>query len=416
MANVSSSNGLEKRPKLRFPGFNEPWRAERLSDFADRVTRKNSKNETDLPLTISSKDGLVDQVSYFNKTVASKDMSGYYLLKNGEFAYNKSYSVGYDFGSIKRLDRYPMGALSTLYICFALKRHDSDFVKAYFDSLKWYREIYMISAEGARNHGLLNVPTEEFFDTKHYLPENTGEQRKIADFLIALDRRIEAQQSLVDNLKKYKRGAFEAIFTQKHRLVPKGEQTEWKIFRLSDFASRVTRKNGTNTDVPLTISAQYGLIDQRKFFSKTVASSDMSGYYLLHRGEFAYNRSTSNDYPLGSIKRLELHEMGAVSTLYLCFAIDENVIHPELAKWYFESSLWHRGIREICAEGARNHGLLNVPTDGFFTTTHVLPSDRVEQEKIAQYLSCIQQRCDTAEEELDLLLHLKNGMVQQLFI
>ena len=416
MANVSSSNGLEKRPKLRFPGFDEPWRAERLSDFADRVTRKNSKNETDLPLTISSKDGLVDQVSYFNKTVASKDMSGYYLLKNGEFAYNKSYSVGYDFGSIKRLDRYPMGALSTLYICFALKRHDSDFIKAYFDSLKWYREIYMISAEGARNHGLLNVPTEEFFDTKHYLPEDANEQRKIADFLIALDRRIEAQQSLVDNLKKYKRGAFEAIFTQKHRLVPKGEQAEWKTFRLSDFASRVTRKNGTNTDVPLTISAQYGLIDQRKFFSKTVASSDMSGYYLLHRGEFAYNRSTSNDYPLGSIKRLELHEIGAVSTLYLCFAIDENVIHPELAKWYFESSLWHRGIREICAEGARNHGLLNVPTEGFFTTTHILPSDSEEQEKIAQYLSYIQQRCDKAEEELDLLLHLKNGMIQQLFI
>ena len=93
-------------------------------------------------------------------------MSGYYLLKNGEYAYNKSYSVGYDFGSVKRLDRYDMGALSTLYICFALKKHDSDFINAYFDSLKWYREIYMISAEGARNHGLLNVPTDEFFGTK----------------------------------------------------------------------------------------------------------------------------------------------------------------------------------------------------------------------------------------------------------
>ena len=167
MANVSSSNGLEKRPKLRFPGFDDPWKAEKLSDFAERVTRKNTNNETSLPLTISSKDGLVDQISYFNKTVASKDMSGYYLLKNGEYAYNKSYSVGYDFGSVKRLDRYDMGALSTLYICFALKKHDSDFIKAYFDSLKWYREIYMISAEGARNHGLLNVPTDEFFDTKH---------------------------------------------------------------------------------------------------------------------------------------------------------------------------------------------------------------------------------------------------------
>ena len=212
MANVSSSNGLEKRPKLRFPGFDEPWKAEKLSDFAERVTRKNTNNETSLPLTISSKDGLVDQISYFNKTVASKDMSGYYLLKNGEYAYNKSYSVGYDFGSVKRLDRYDMGALSTLYICFALKKHDSDFIKAYFDSLKWYREIYMISAEGARNHGLLNVPTDEFFDTKHYMPQDSAEQQKIADFMIVLERRIGAQQSLVDNLKKYKRGLLSNAF------------------------------------------------------------------------------------------------------------------------------------------------------------------------------------------------------------
>ena len=235
MANVSSSNGLEKRPKLRFPDFDEPWIAEKLSDFAERVTRKNSNNETDLPLTISSKDGLVDQISYFNKAVASKDMSGYYLLRNGEYAYNKSYSVGYDFGSIKRLDRYPMGALSTLYICFALKKHDTDFIKAYFDSLKWYKEIYMISAEGARNHGLLNVPTDEFFATKHYLPENAAEQSKIADFLIALDRRIDAQQSLVDNLKKYKRGVVRTLLTPDSCCIAGATWTTAKIGDLGSF-------------------------------------------------------------------------------------------------------------------------------------------------------------------------------------
>ena len=140
--------------------------------------RKNSNNETELPLTISSKDGLVDQVTFFNKKVSSKDMSGYYLLKNGEFAYNKSYSNGYDFGSIKRLERYEMGALSTLYICFSLKKHCSDYIKHYFDSLKWYRQIYIISAEGARNHGLLNVPTDDFFATIHFLSPDIEEQKK----------------------------------------------------------------------------------------------------------------------------------------------------------------------------------------------------------------------------------------------
>lgn len=202
MNNVSSSNGLDKLvPRLRFPEFPEEWQAIKLSDFVERITRKNNKNQTNLPLTISSKDGLVDQITYFSKTVASKDMSGYYLLMNGEFAYNKSYSVGYDFGSIKRLDRYPMGALSTLYICFTLKKYDSDFMKFYFDSLKWYREIYMIAAEGARNHGLLNVPTEAFFETRHTLPMSIAEQQKIASFLTLIDKRIAKQRELVESLK-----------------------------------------------------------------------------------------------------------------------------------------------------------------------------------------------------------------------
>ena len=411
---VSSSNGIEKYPKLRFPGFDEPWKTEKLSDFTERITRKNSNNDTQLPLTISSKDGLVDQISYFNKTIASKDMRGYYLLKKGEYAYNKSYSVGYDFGSIKRLDRYSMGALSTLYICFALKKHDTDFIKAYFDSLKWYREIYMISAEGARNHGLLNVPTEEFFETKHYLPENANEQRKIADFLIALDHRIEVQQSLVDNLKKYKRGAFEGVFSRKIKLT--NCNIPWKKFKLSDFSTRITRKNGEQTDIPLTISAQYGLIDQRNFFSKTVASTDMSGYYLLKSGEFAYNRSTSNDYPFGSIKRLEKYEKGAVSTLYICFEINKEVMNSDFITLFFESTKWHKQISEICAEGARNHGLLNVPTNGFFDCVFDLPADLDEQEKIAIFLNAIQDKLDNENKILEQLKLFKKALLQSMFI
>lgn len=204
---------------MRFTEFEEEWKTQKLCDFTERITRKNSDNQTQLPLTISSKDGLVDQVTHFNKQVSSKDMSGYYLLKNGEFAYNKSYSVGYDFGSVKRLDRYPMGALSTLYICFALTKHNSDFMKVYFDSLKWYKEIYMIAAEGARNHGLLNVPTDDFFDTLHILPQNPNEQDKIAKFLILVEKRIEKQQALVDNLKSYKRGLSNTIFGKKTLII-----------------------------------------------------------------------------------------------------------------------------------------------------------------------------------------------------
>ena len=411
MANVSSSNGLEKRPKLRFPGFDEPWRAEKLSDFADRVTRKNSKNETDLPLTISSKDGLVDQVSYFNKTVASKDMSGYYLLKNGEFAYNKSYSVGYDFGSIKRLDRYPMGALSTLYICFALKRHESDFIKAYFDSLKWYREIYMISAEGARNHGLLNVPTEEFFDTKHYLPENTDEQRKIADFLIALDRRIETQQSLVDNLKKYKRGVMQRIFHNMSILSPSGFET----VQLSAIFKKVSRRN-SNGEIKnvITNSAEYGLIPQRDFFDKDIAvDGNTSNYYVIEHGDFVYNPRKSNTAPYGPFNRYEREERGIISPLYTCLVLQAD-IEPSYLAWYFKSDAWYRYIYNNGSQGVR-HDRVSMTDDLLMGIPVIIPSKEA-QLKIANLLDCLESRFQTELSQYESLKSIRVALLQQLFI
>ena len=411
MANVSSSNGLEKRPKLRFPDFDESWRAERLSDFADRVTRKNSKNETDLPLTISSKDGLVDQVSYFNKTVASKDMSGYYLLKNGEFAYNKSYSVGYDFGSIKRLDRYPMGALSTLYICFALKRHESDFIKAYFDSLKWYREIYMISAEGARNHGLLNVPTEEFFDTKHYLPENTDEQRKIADFLIALDRRIETQQSLVDNLKKYKRGVMQRIFRNMSMLSPSGFET----VQLSAIFKKISRRN-SNEEIKnvITNSAEYGLIPQRDFFDKDIAvDGNTSNYYVIEHGDFVYNPRKSNTAPYGPFNRYEREERGIISPLYTCLVLQAD-IEPSYLVWYFKSDAWYRYIYDNGSQGVRYDRVSM--TDGLLMGIPVIIPSKEAQLKIAKLLDCLESRFQTELSQYESLKSIRVALLQQLFI
>lgn len=405
MANVSSSNGLEKRPKLRFPGFDEPWRVERLSDFADRVTRKNSKNETDLPLTISSKDGLVDQVSYFNKTVASKDMSGYYLLKNGEFAYNKSYSVGYDFGSIKRLDRYPMGALSTLYICFALKKHDSDFIKAYFDSLKWYREIYMISAEGARNHGLLNVPTDEFFDAKHYLPENTEEQRKIADFLITLERRIDAQQSLVDNLKKYKRGVMRAIFRGKAILF--SETTKWKSVRLGDECTFFSGGTPRSTDssfyggeIPFIRSGEIHGAKTELFL--TDDGLKHSSAKLVSKGDLivALYGATSGEVDISQID-------GAINQAILC--IRPKLVNRTFLKYLLEDS--KDDILNTYLQGGQG----NLSAEIIKNLVFDIPDDR-SQSAVVDFLDMIDQRISKDLMKLESIATLRSALMQQLFI
>ena len=405
MANVSSSNGLEKRPKLRFPGFDEPWKAEKLSDFAERVTRKNSNNETSLPLTISSKDGLVDQISYFNKTVASKDMSGYYLLKNGEYAYNKSYSVGYDFGSVKRLDRYDMGALSTLYICFALKKHDSDFIKAYFDSLKWYREIYMISAEGARNHGLLNVPTDEFFDAKHYIPQDLAEQRKIANFIIALERRIEAQQSLVDNLKKYNRGLLSQLIAQKKAFDTSGE---WKTVKLGHiFKERTERAKGNETLLAVTISN--GVQRRDEIDLKDNSSDDKSNYKCVYIGDIAYNtmrmwQGASGVSPYN----------GIVSPAYtIVTPIRPDLHNMTFWAYYFKYSPLVQTFQKYSQGLTSDTWNLKFPQ---FSEIAVTMPPISEQDKIAECLSVFDEHCKCEDEKLQALLQVRTSLLQQLFI
>ena len=275
--------------------------------------------------------------------------------------------------------------------------------------------LYGSSKPGKRSFGRFSRPLLEVYFQTSFRYEPKVKSLAVAEiFRYCKGFRLSYSYfCLLD--QKYKRGVFETVFSQKVRLIPRNKRKDWQKYKLSDFATRITRKNGGQSDIPLTISAQYGLIDQRDFFSKTVASADMSGYYLLRSGEYAYNRSTSNDYPFGSIKRLELYPMGAVSTLYLCFRVKDDIVLSDLAKWYFESSQWHRGVNEICAEGARNHGLLNVPTDGFFNTVHTLPSDPEEQLAIASYLSLFQARLDSAQAVLEKLLRIRSGLMQRLF-
>ena len=165
--------------------------------MVDRVTRKNTELQSTLPLTISAQYGLVDQITYFNNRVASSNVSNYYLVLNGEFAYNKSSSDGYPFGAVKRLDMYEMGVLSTLYIVFAIKEKDrisSDYLVTYYDTDNWHKGISEVAAEGARNHGLLNISAEDFLNTTHMKPVDTTEQQRIGDLFKKLDHLITLHQ------------------------------------------------------------------------------------------------------------------------------------------------------------------------------------------------------------------------------
>ena len=212
----------------------------------------------------------------------------------------------------------------------------------------------------------------------------------------------------------------EALFcTPKESMPAKRVSTyskEWKLIKLSDISQRVQTKNtGSKCRQVLTIAAQHGLVNQEDFFNKIVASENLEGYYLLRKGDFAYNKSYSGDYAWGAVKRLDRYEQGVLSPLYICFRPDTAKVDADYLAHYFESKKWHKGIADIAGEGTRNHGLLNISVIDFFNTIHRIP-DLDEQKNIAQVLNLLTFKLSCEQRVMQSLTMQRSYLLQKMFI
>ena len=189
-----------------------------MRDVVERVTRRNDAINTNV-LTISAQRGLISQTDYFNRSVASETLDNYFLLKEGEFAYNKSYSNGYPMGAIKRLNGYSEGVVTTLYICFKLRddTSNSDFFEQYFEAGLLNKALMKITQEGARAHGLLNIAVSDFFEMSICIPPKL-EQEAIADLLVCSDSVIQKNEQEIYQLKAQKKGLMQLLLTGKVRV------------------------------------------------------------------------------------------------------------------------------------------------------------------------------------------------------
>ena len=243
------------------------------------------------------------------------------------------------------------------------------------------------------------------------------EQQKIAKILSTWDKAISTTERLIDNSTQQKKALMQQLLTGKKRLLDESGQRfegEWEDMELGDVCSRVMEKNNGQSTNVVTISAQQGLIRQEEFFKKSVASELLDNYYVLRRGQFAYNKSYSNGYPMGAIKRLNRYEDGVVTTLYICFEIkDLSKTDTDFLEQYFESGLLNRGLTQVAAEGGRAHGLLNVKPSDFMALKFKLPT-YPEQQKIATVLTNADKEIDLLEQQLADLQQEKKALMQVL--
>ncbi len=357
-------------PKIRFKGHTDAWEQRKLEGYLE-VSREKNKDESygkEDVLSVSGEYGIVNQIEFQGRSFAGASVANYGVVEVGDVVYTKSPLKSNPYGIIKT-NKGKSGIVSTLYAVYKPRLNtDSGFVQIYFElDSRMNSYMHPLVNKGAKND--MKVSDENALKGPIIFPK-LEEQKAISQYFSSLDALI--------TLHQCKCNYFEKLITN-----------VWEQRKLGEIVDRITRKNqDLVSTLPLTISAQYGLIDQNEFFDKRVASKDVSGYYLVNKGEFAYNKSTSSDAPWGAIKRLDRYENGVLSTLYIVFAINENAeVDSDYLVTYYDTDLWHRGIREIAAEGARNHGLLNIAPADFFETSLAIPQDIEEQKAIGRYFS-----------------------------
>jgi len=407
-----------KVPAIRFAGFTDPWEQRKLEDIANRVTRKN-EGESDLPLTISSQYGLVDQRTFFNNQVASKDMSGYYLLRKGEFAYNKSTSGDSPWGAVKRLVRYEKGCVSTLYICFGLDGADPDFLVTYYETDRWYKAVQMIAAEGARNHGLLNIAPNDFFDTALILPPSREEQELIGLFFARLDNLITLHQRKYDKLVILIKSMLEKMFPKDGESVPEirfaGFTDPWEQRKLSEVATF-----GGGHTPPMADPDNY-----EDGYVLWVTSQDVKSNYLDRTTTQITEKGAKELtlYPAGSLvmvtrsgilrHTLPVAELRKPSTVNQ----DIRVILPQgecCGEWLLQFFISHN--KELLLEFGKTGTTVESVDFGKIKDMLLYMPSTVEQQQIGDFFAKLDSLITLHQRKLELLQNIKKSLLDKMFV
>ena len=403
MANVSSSNGLEKRPKLRFPGFDEPYRTITLGQIASLVNRNDPTSNAPI-MMLSAGNGFIMQSEKYSRDNAGQSLKKYILLKKGELAYNHGASKAKQYGCCYELTE-DEARIPYVYHCFKVSGAEhTPYVATALNNPKIDRQLKRLVSSSVRMDGLLNISFDDYMSVILHLP-SLKEQTHIADFLKKLDERITAQEELVASLKKYKRGVMRAIFRDKSFVFSKA--TVWKSIRFGDecvFFSGGTPKSTDSSyyggSIPFIRSGE--IHGEKTELFLTEAGLQNSSAKMVSKGDLliALYGATSGEVDISKID-------GAINQAILC-------IRPyDMSKQYLRYLL--EDSKDDIINTYLQGGQGNLSAEIIKNLRVDIP-DSTAQSSVVEFLSMIERRIEMSIAECEQIQAMKRSLIQQLFI
>ena len=397
MANVSSSNGLEKRPKLRFPGFDEPYKQCRIGDiYAERSRRGASDMEL---LSVTMNDGVKPRSEIEGKDNSSEDKSNYKIVRKGDMVYN-SMRMWQGANGISPCD----GIVSPAYTVLMPKQEiNNGYFAALFKSANLINEFRKNSQGMTSDTWNLKYPQIETI--KVQVP-SVSEQDKVSELFGVLDARIVAQAQLIEALKKYKRGLLHDVLSEKIKITTE----TWTEHRIGEFLHSKSIKQLPTTDAPLmAFTATGGVCDKGERYDRGFLVKDASSklYKRTDLNDFIYS---SNNLDVGSIG-LNLYGSAVISDVYEIFSI------KDADPWFISEAIKQKPIMSRILKYRQGclYGQYRIYAEDFLGVFVKIPSYEV-QKKIGAVFSKIDGKIMQEQILLDCLEKARTFFLQQLFI
>ena len=401
MANVSSSNGLEKRPKLRFPGFDEPWSIYKAEELFKNVADKNHPMETVLTI-IQGKGTLPREQAGRNIHYDDASLANYKKVEQGDFIIHlRSFEGGLEMANED-------GIVSPAYTILRCKKpHSSLFYEAYFHTDEFINHILSKSVEGIRDGRQISYEAFKWLGLPYC---DVSEQEKIAQLFCTLGHRIEKQQQMIDALKKYKRGVIQQVFAGR-KGTGKACYPEWQQSSLGEYFTEQTIRTSNTPSTPLvSLTVEDGITPKtERYYREFLVTKEGENYKMIKPGWFAYNPMNAH---LGAIAPNHLGYTAAVSGYYNIFSVNE----PDTICFWEEyltsySMLIHY---KLIATGSLIEKQ-RVHYSQFVRIRRCLPSVE-EQKHLSKLFDTLNKKIANAESTERQLVGMRVSLLQQLFI
>ncbi|MBR2218999.1 MAG: restriction endonuclease subunit S [Alistipes sp.] len=410
-------------PTLRFPEFSSRnWHIKELSKIANLI-KERARNGSYTPMSVTSGIGLISQKEKFGRDISGNQYGNYFVIKKGDFAYNKSATNLYPEGYISMLKNLEIAAVpNSIFTCFKVNREEilPEYLNYLFEDNyhgKWLRKFIEV---GARAHGSLSIDTKKLFELPIVFP-SVIEQQKIADCLSSIDALIKATENKIDELKAHKKGLMQHLFPAEGKTVPEyrfpefQDAGEWKPYRLNDFGSFFRGLTYSTADISndnegIGVLRSTNIQDNRLILDRDLVfvNKTCTAEQRLKKGDVVICMSNGSKTLVG--KNAEFDQDISYDLTIGAFC---SIFRPKniFAKYLLQTDSYTKFI-SLAIGGGNINNLKNSDLENFIQFTPVKPK---EQQKIADCLSSIDDLIVSQTKRLEALKIHKKGLMQQLF-